>query len=66
MGLFIPRQQLQNIQQHAAGQLLNNGHVDPQQYQRMLGRAIAASTLINSQSDNSGLIELMGPDDFTL
>jgi hypothetical protein len=64
MGLFIPRQQLQDIQQHAAGQLLNGGPVDPQQHQRMLGRAIAASLLNNSQSNASGTIDMMGPDDY--
>jgi hypothetical protein len=48
MGLFTPRQQLLNMQQAAAGQLLSGGPVDPVKQQQYLAQAVAASMLLGS------------------
>jgi hypothetical protein len=46
MGLFIPRQQLRDMQQTAAGQLMKGGNFDPAERQKYLMQAVAASMLL--------------------
>ena len=48
MGLFIPRQQLRDMQQTAAGQLMKGGTFDPAERQKYLMQAVAASMLLGS------------------
>jgi hypothetical protein len=48
MGLFTPRQQLRDMQQVAAGQLLKGGPVDPAEQQKYLAQAVAASMLLGT------------------